>query len=107
MSSKTLYHITRRENLISIEENGIDPLMSRGKLKVVWLVRKSLVIWAIFHICKRDKLLVGQVSILQVRVSERQMVKTNKRGVWYVYVKPKITDVFDALYWDDPDWRKG
>lgn len=50
----TLFHVTPDYNVPSIQERGIDPYFTTGKMDVCWFVSRYNIQWALLHVsfCK-------------------------------------------------------
>ena len=76
-----LYHATLKTHLNSICDNGLDPDLATGKLKVIWLHTKSRRHWAIAHVQKRHKVTLEDVVVIEVNVPRSRLTR-RWRGLW-------------------------
>ena len=105
MSSRTLYHVTITSVVAAILDKGIDPDMSQGRQCVSWFVSAKNLTWAIYHVQKRHRANLGDITVITAKVSERQLIKTNRRGVWACrkIQKPILTIPADMMLEDDAE----
>jgi hypothetical protein len=80
-----LYHITHRDNLLSILQRGLDPSYSKGVRKSVWGVTPSMVTWAIVHVLSKPQhrgMHLSDFIVIAFRVN-RSQVSRYRRRIWY------------------------
>lgn len=68
-----LFHVTPRSNQQAIYSQGLLVEKSQGRERVLWLVSRSRVEWAIRHVKQRHG--VDDVAVLYVRVKARAVRK--------------------------------
>lgn len=73
----TLWHVSPTPKL-----KYLDPTRSKGRLGVVWLCSRSLIPWAIDHVCVRHRALPERLTVYRVRVRREKLLRTGLRGVW-------------------------
>jgi len=76
------YHVTHRDNVANIVIAGLDPTMSRGKHKVVWLCSVSRLPWAIAHVSAGHQWPIDRLRVLSVHVDPRSLKKWRWRGIY-------------------------
>lgn len=78
-----LWHVTSISNLTPIMIHGILPMLSRGRMKCVWLVSDGKLSWALRHVRlkRRDR----GAPLIAVRVEVRDFTahRWSRRGVYY------------------------
>jgi len=77
----SIYHVTPNRNLLSILAKGVDPAMSRGKLKVSWVCEQEQLMWAIAHISAHWQVSASNLSVLELQ-ADGQLIRTRWRGVY-------------------------
>ena len=77
-----LFHVSPAYNDDSIMSSHIDPLRSRGKRKVIWLVDHSQLMWALSHTSSRWDVPVSRLSVHEVYVTAPQISRTCWTGVF-------------------------
>ena len=84
MSTVRLFHATTRQNLPSIQANGL--LVSKAdataRIKGVWLHSASQRPWATLHTVRKHTAQLDDVVVLEVRVP-RASLRRFKTGLWY------------------------
>lgn len=77
-----LYHVSPESNLASINERGIDPTFSQGKLTTMYYVDEKRLFWAMLHVSRRHHVSLDQLRVFTVPVRRENMVKTALAGVY-------------------------
>lgn len=88
-----LYHVTLKTNRESIVREGLCPFYAKGKLRAVWLVSQSRILWAIVHICTRDKVNPHDVLVLECVVPLEE-AKRFRAGIHYTEKTIPVEDVW-------------
>jgi len=77
----TIYHVTPSRNVISIVAKGVDPAMSRGKLKVSWVCEQQQLMWAIAHISAHWRVATANLTVFELE-ADGELIRTRWRGVY-------------------------
>ena len=74
-------HATQHENLASIQQHGLLPERSQGKLKVTWLHTPSRTEWAILHTIGRHGETLEDIIVIEIDLPRSWLVRAQK-GLW-------------------------
>lgn len=79
-----LFHATTRQNLLSIQRDGLrvacaDP---QAKIKGVWACSASSRGWAILHTQRKHHATLEEVVVIEVHIPKRQLTRF-KKGFYY------------------------
>jgi hypothetical protein len=81
----TLYHVTSKVNMASIDATGLDPSKATHGEKAVWLVSRSNISWALGHTAaKPGRGAIGELVVYRCEVSRRSL-RRFRRGIWRSY----------------------
>ncbi len=84
---KTVFHITLKENLSSILDNGFNPDLSKGHLKASWFVDRYRIKWAIRHTLEKHPHLTPNDLVIiraELKRGERKHLKRfHQKGLFY------------------------
>lgn len=80
---RVLYHVTPASNLASIYESGLQPNYSEGLMKVVWLVGKRNIVWAIAHCSNRHSESVDNLAVMTIPIDDQKIVRFATSGLFY------------------------
>ena len=80
----TLYHCTTRQNLPSIQREGLrvakaDP---QARLKACWLASASNRPWGVLHTLRKHHVTLADVVVITVQVPRKQLT-CFRTGLWY------------------------
>jgi len=78
-----LYHITHKNNWMSIGVQGILASYSQGKVSASWLVKKSKIEWAASKVSQREGWKEKDLIVVRVRVRRSWLRKNKIRGAYY------------------------
>jgi hypothetical protein len=79
------YHVTHRRNCASIDKLGLLPERATGKERAVWLVTKSLIIWALMHTAlKKGRGPLPQLVVYKVELP-RSKVRRFSKGLYRTF----------------------
>jgi len=76
------YHVTHRDRVADIIEDGLDPLKARGKLKAVWLCSSARLTWAIAHVSANHDWPIIKLRVLSVHADPRNIKTWRWRGIY-------------------------
>jgi hypothetical protein len=76
------FHVTLNANSAPIQLNGIDPMLSQGKLKAIWGCTESKLPWAIAHISAKYNVSPENLCVFCVNVQPKRLTHTRLRGVY-------------------------
>lgn len=82
MTNTTLFHVTPDFNTALILKGGVDPLFSRCKENVIWLVERERITWALAHVSDRWKTPVSCIVVFELSVPISDLTRTRLLGVW-------------------------
>ncbi len=98
-----LYHVTRAEVAHLIEQEGIDPAKSRGKMQASWYVRKNEIQWSICHVSSQHHTSVDELVICAVLVDWKDMRRMNRPGFYYTYEVYRPESISPAIFFIEGD----
>jgi hypothetical protein len=84
--TKYLYHVTHKNNWMSIGITGLLADYSVGARPGVWLVTSGKLTWAVTHTMKRHGYKQSDLIVVRVRVRRDTLRKNKVRGAWYSVV---------------------
>lgn len=102
-----LYHVTPTENIPSIVERGLDPVFSKGKRPVIWLLSAQRVNWGLAHVSNRHKTPVNGLTLFYVTLDKGALLKTAWSGVFVskTVIPVSDMDIAEIERWiNDPDY---
>lgn len=79
---KVLYHVTPDTNTGSICDHGISPDWSKGERKVIWLVDRERIAWAVIQMAHRHCIKLSEIAVCRCYVKISQIKHTRFRGVF-------------------------
>jgi hypothetical protein len=102
--TKTLYHVTRRVWMPSIETSGLMVRFARGKMRGVWLCDADRLPWAVKHIAEHHGCNQADMSILHVNVNGMGL-RNVRKGVYVSGEDVPRSRLFDCNYYalGDPE----
>lgn len=74
-----LYHVTPNTTHDSITRQGVEPIYSRGKMRVSWWVDRSRLMWAIAHVSAKHQVSVDKLDIW---VTTEGNIKNKRCAPW-------------------------
>jgi len=74
-----LYHVTPNTTRDSITRQGVEPIYSRGKMRVSWWVDRSRLMWALAHVSAKHQVSVDKLDIW---VTTDKQIKNRHRSAW-------------------------
>jgi hypothetical protein len=92
-------HATLKRHVASIQEHGLLPICSTGRLKSVWLHSRSRTAWAVLHVQDRHKVCPQDVVVLEVSVPQEWVKRSKLKGLLHcpvVIERHRITAVYEA-----------
>jgi len=92
------YHVTPTFNVRLIEQNGINPEYSTGKLKASWYVAKHGILWAIAHCSARHGIPTGELSVATVMLPRNAIKRSAFPKMFYVYDMYRIATFSPATH---------
>lgn len=95
--TKTLYHVTPRLRMESIEQYGLCVCLSEGKTRGVWLCDAYRLPWAVHHVSKHQRKKPEDMSILHVNVNGLKL-RTIRAGVYVSGEDIATSRIFDCNY---------
>lgn len=98
IGSLVVYHVTPDWNVQSINETGIDPSHSRGKMKASWYVSKQHIEWAIIHTSVGHSTLIDELVVCATLVQGEDMYRFNRPGFYYTFKVHQIESATPALF---------
>lgn len=77
-----MYHITHKDNLLSILNEGLIPSYSQGKHKVIWLCTSRQVPYMVGYISRWKRCESYELITLKVFI-QRIYMQRQRDGTWY------------------------
>src|SRR5260370_384458 len=96
--TKTLYHVTPRINLESIDTFGLLVDYAKGKTRGIWLCDADRLPWAVHHISQHHGRSVDDMSILHVNANLLTL-RTVRKGVFVCNEDIATQRIFDINYY--------
>lgn len=103
--SLVVYHVTPEENVLSILRDGLLPEKATSKWKVVWLVSRMNISWAMIHCSNAHRVFIDEMAVCAVHVTSEQLYHFNRPGRYYSSQVLNVESATPAMffYHDQPD----
>ena len=75
---RTLYHVTKRENVEAIMREGLRPCARRPR--VIWLIDRRHLAWAIAHVAAHQGVSIHSLTAIKVQLTPRDYGPLRKAG---------------------------
>lgn len=96
--SLVLFHVTPMENVHLIQQGGIDPRKSKGKMPVSWYVAKRHIEWAVVHCSVAHHVYPDELAVISILAKGSDMTTFFVPGRYYTYVTYQAESVTPAMF---------